>query len=117
MGKYKWVPINIYKNFGEESNLMLSDSCSESDAGSTDNSPLSTESLDHLDSTRPELLDSNKSKDTLSTELESEEEEEREQSIRVLFMVSQSISVSESKRKLDPTEMLLKRRLEEDAKT
>merc|ERR1711957_17421 len=105
------------KNSGEESNLTLSDSCSESDAGSTDNSLSCTEFKDHLDSTRPELLDSNKSKDTSSTELESEEEEEREQSTRVSFMVNQSISVSESKRKLDPTETSLKRRLEEDAKT
>merc|ERR1711865_863178 len=117
MGKYKWVPINIYKNFGEESNLTMSDSCSESDAGSTDNSLSCTESLDHLDSTRPELLDSNKSKDTSSTDAESEQEEEREQSTRVSFMVNQSISVSESKRKLDPTETSLKRRSVEDAKT
>merc|ERR1712086_444901 len=97
--KTKWVPINICKNSGEESSLMLSDSSLESDAGSTDNSLLCTESLDHLDLIRLELLDSSKSKDSSSTELESEEGEEREQSIRVLFMVSQSISVSESKRK------------------
>merc|ERR1712166_214298 len=115
--KTKWVPINICKNSGEESNLTLSDSSLELDAGSTDNFQSCTESLDHLDLIRLELSDSSKSKDTLSTELESEEEEERELSIRVLSTVNQSILVSENKRKLDPTEMSLKRRLEEDAKT
>merc|ERR1712216_348604 len=48
---------------------------------------------------------------------ESEEEEEREQFTRELFMVSQSIKVSESSRKLDPTDLLLKRRLAEDVQT
>lgn len=109
--------ISIYKNCGDESNLMLSDSFLELDAGSIDNFQSSTESPDHQDSIRPEPSDSSKSKDTLSTELESEEEEEREQSTRVLSMVSQSITVSESKRRPDPTEMLLKKRLDASAPT
>ena len=108
---------NTSKNFGERSNLMLSDSSSELDAGNIDNSQSSTRSEDHQDSIRPELSDSNKSKDTPSTELESEEEVEREQSTRVPSMVSQFISVSESSRRLDPTDQLVRRRSAEDAPT
>ena len=111
------MPTSTCKNCGEESNLMLSDLSSESDAGSIDNFQLSTESKDHQDSTKLEPSDSSKSKDTLSTELESEEEEEREQSTRVSFTVSQSIWVSESKRRPDPTEMSLKKRSVENAQT
>merc|ERR1712070_184457 len=96
---------------------MLSDSFSELDAGNTDNSLLSTRSKLHPDWIKPEPSDSNKSKDTLSTELESEEVEEREQSTRVSSMVSQSMEVLESSRRPDPTDLLLKRRLVEDAPT
>ena len=74
-------------------------------------------STDLQDSTRLEFVDSRPNKVTSFTELESEEEEEREQSTRVLFMVNQFIKVSESSRKLDLTDQLLKRRLEEDAPT
>lgn len=109
--------ISIYKNCGDESNLMLSDSFLELDAGSIDNFQSSTESPDHQDSIRPEPSDSSKSKDTLSTELESGEEEEREQSTRVSSTESQSIKVSESSRKLDPTDLLPRRRLVESALT
>merc|ERR1712086_112933 len=59
--------------------------------------------------------DSNRSRDTPSTESESEEEEEREQSIRVSFTVNPFILVLESSRRPDPTDLLLKRRLGEDA--
>merc|ERR1712086_33440 len=112
-----WVHINIFKNSGERSNLMLSDSSLESDMGSTDNFQSSIRFKDHQDWTRPEPSDSSKSKDTLSIELESEEVEEREPSTRVSSMVSQSMEVLESSRKPDPTDLLLKRRLVESAPT
>jgi hypothetical protein len=96
---------------------MSLDLSPELDAGNTDNFQSSTKSKNHQDSTKLELLDSRPSKVTLSTELESEEEEEREQSTRVPFMVNQSIKVLENSRKPDPTDLLLKRRLEEDAAT
>ena len=111
------MPTNTFKNFGERSNLTASDSSLESDAGSIDNFQSSTRSEDHQDSIRPELSDSNKSKDTPSTELESEEEVEREPSTREPFTVSQFMEVSESSRRLDPTDQLVRRRLEEDAPT
>ena len=111
------MPTNTFKNFGERSNLTASDSSLELDAGSIDNFQSSTRSEDHQDSIRPELSVSNKSKDTPSTELESEEEVEREPSTREPFTVSQFMEVSESSRRLDPTDQLVRRRLEEDAPT
>merc|ERR1711935_338016 len=113
----KWVHTNTYKNSGERSNLMSSDLSRESDAGNIDNFQSATKPLDHPDWIKLEPSDSNRSRDTPSIESESEEEEEREQSIRVSFTVSPSILVLESSRRPDPTDLLLKRRLVEDAPT
>merc|ERR1711935_657563 len=117
MGIYilKWVHTNTYKNSGERSNLMSSDLSWESDAGNTDNFQSATKPLDHPDWIKLEPSDSNRSRDIPSTESESEEEEEREQSIRVSFTVNPSILALESSRRPDPTDLLLKRRLVEDA--
>jgi hypothetical protein len=61
---------------------------------------------------RQELSVSNKNKDTLSTELESEEEEEKDQLEKVSFMENQSTKVLENSRSKDPTDLLLKKKLE-----
>merc|ERR1711934_400787 len=85
--------------------------------GSTDNSLSSTRSPDPQDSTRPELLDSSRSRDTSSTDAESGEVEEREQCTRVASTESQSIRVSESSRRLDLTDLSPRRRSEDTAPT
>ena len=111
------MPINIYKSFGEKNNLMLSDSLWELKLGNLDNSQSFTESPDHLDLIRLELLDSNKNKGMLFIESESEEEEEKDQLEKVSFMESQSIRELENLRSKDPTELLLKKKLEPKPQT
>ena len=106
------MPINIYKSFGEKNNLMLSDSLWELELGNLDNSQSFTESPDHLDLIRLELLDSNKNKGMLFIESESEEEEEKDQLEKVSFMENQSTKVLENSRSKDLTDLLLKKKLE-----
>lgn len=71
-----------------KNNRTSSSSSLESDVGSTDSSPLSTELLDLLDPTRLDDWGTSPSRDTSSTESEFDEETERSLRQRVLLTVN-----------------------------